>query len=206
VEGWPVTFTVVPASNGAGASFPGGGSSVTVTTDATGVARAPAPILAKAAAGVFKVTISTDGAPSTSLVWASKYGFGSFGSPVNSTPGVINGGSGNLPLKFPVLASNGQTIPDLEASGLLSRVQLRWRPQGTNEAWQAKTGLATYDASSDTFQINLKTTSLGMIKGTVYVVEVRVLAAGSDPKPGGYDAVGGQFDLGRTTLLVKAEK
>ena len=76
---------------------------------------------------------------------------------------------------------------------------------GTDDVWQAKTGLATYDATANIFQINLKTTSLGMKKGTVYVVEVRVLASGSDPKPGGYDAVGGQFDLGRTTLLVKAE-
>ena len=85
-------------------------------------------------------------------------------------------------------------------------VELRWRAQATADVWQAKTGLATYDATSNTFQINLKTTSLGMRKGTVYVVEVRVLASGSDPKPGGYDAVGGLFDLGRTTLLVKAEK
>ena len=105
-----------------------------------------------------------------------------------------------------MLASNGQAVPDSEASGLVSRVELRWRAQGTTDVWQAKTGLATYDATANIFQINLKTTSLGMKKGTVYVVEVRVLASGSDPKPGGYDAVGGQFDLGRTTLLVKAEK
>ena len=44
------------------------------------------------------------------------------------------------------------------------------------------------------------------MKGTTYVVEVRIVAAANDPKPGGYDAVGGEFDLGRTTLLVKAEK
>jgi hypothetical protein len=206
VDGWPVTFTVVPAANGAGATFPGGGSSVTVNTNAAGVAKAPTPITATAAAGVFKVAVSTAGAPSTILVWASTYGFGPFGSPVNSTPGVVNGGSGNLPLKFPVLTNPGQAISDTEASGLVGRVQLRWRAQGTTEAWQAKTGLATYDASANVFQINLKTTSLAMKKGTTYVVEVRVLAATADPKPGGYDDVGGQFDLGRTTLLVKAEK
>ena len=89
---------------------------------------------------------------------------------------------------------------------MVSRVELRWRAQATADVWQAKTGLATYDATSNTFQINLKTTSLGMKKGTVYVVEVRVLVNGSDPKPAAYDSVGGQFDLGRTTLLVKAEK
>ena len=206
VGDWPVTFTVQPAANGAGAFFPGGATSVTEHTNANGVARAPTPITATAAAGVFKVVVSTDGAPSTSLVWASKYGFGPFGSPVNNTPGVVNGGSGNLPLKFAVLTNNGQPVPDSEASGLVSRVELRWRAQGPNDLWQGKTGLATYDATANVFQINLKTTSLGMKKGTVYVVEVRVLASGSDPKPGGYDAVGGQFDLGRTTLLVKAEK
>jgi hypothetical protein len=206
VEDWPVTFTVVPAANGAGATFPGGGSSVTVNTGADGVAKAPIPITASPAAGVFKVVVSTDGAPSTTLVWASKYGFGTFGSPVNNGPGVVNGGSGNLPLKFPVLTSTGQAVPDSEASGLVSRVQLRWRAHGTEEAWQAKSGLATYDASANIFQINLKTTSLAMKKGTTYDVEVRILAAGGDPKPGGYDAVAGEFDLGRTTLLVKAEK
>ena len=206
VEDWPVTFTVVPAANGAGARFPGGLTSVTVDTNASGVAPAPTPIAATAAAGVFKVVVSTDGAPSTTLVWASKYGFGPFGSPVNNTPGVVNGGSGNLPLKFPVLTSTGQAIPDAEANGLVSRVQLRWRPRDDSEPWQAKTGLATYDATANIFQINLKTTSLAMKKGTTYVVEVRILAAGGDPKPGGYDAVGGEFDLGRTMLLVKAEK
>ena len=206
VEDWPVTFTVVAAANGAGATFPGGLASVTVDTNASGVAPAPAPIAATAAAGVFKVVVSTDGAPSTMLVWASKYGFGPFASPVSNGPGVVNGGSGNLPLKFPVMTSTGQAIPDAEANGLVGRVQLRWRPQGTSEAWQAKSGLATYDASANIFQVNLKTTSLAMKKGTTYVVEVRILAAEGDPKPGGYDAVGGEFDLGRTTLLVKAEK
>ena len=93
VEDWPVTFTVQPAANGAGATFPGGASSVTVDTDANGVAQAPTPITATAAAGVFKVTVSTNGAPTTSLVWASKYGFGSFGSPVNSTPGSSTAGA-----------------------------------------------------------------------------------------------------------------
>ena len=60
VEDWPVTFTVQPAANGAGATFPGGASSVTVDTDANGVAQAPTPITATAAAGVFKVTVSTE--------------------------------------------------------------------------------------------------------------------------------------------------
>ncbi|MEO6510143.1 MAG: hypothetical protein ABIO16_04065, partial [Nocardioides sp.] len=117
VDGYPVTFTVLRAANGAGATFPGGGSSVTVDTDATGVATAPKPVTATGAAGVFQVVVSADGSPSTTLVWASKYGFGSFGSPVNNTPGVVNGGSGNLPLKFPVLGSTGQAIPDSEAAG-----------------------------------------------------------------------------------------
>ena len=130
--------------------------------------------------------------------------YASFG--VEKSPGVVNGGSGNLPLKFGIKAANGTAIPDAEANGVVGRVQLRWRAQGSAGTWESKLGLATYDASSDTFQINLKTTSLGMKKGTIYVVEVRVLANGSDPKPAAYDSVGGQFDLGRTTLLVKAEK
>ena len=33
IDGYPVTFTVLPAANGAGATFPGGGSSVTVNTE-----------------------------------------------------------------------------------------------------------------------------------------------------------------------------
>jgi hypothetical protein len=206
VEDWPVTFTVVQAANGARATFPGGVSSVTVDTNASGVATAPAPIAASAAAGVFQVVATTDSAPPTSVVWASQYGFGAFGPPLNPTPGVVNGGSGNLPLKFGIKAANGTAIPDAEANGLVGRVQLRWHAQGSATTWESKLGLATYDASSDTFQINLRTTSLGMKKGTIYVVEVRVLVNGADPKPAAYDSVGGQFDLGRTTMLVKAEK
>ena len=140
VDDWPVTFTVVPAANGASATFPGGDTSVTVDTDASGVATAPTPVSASAAAGAFRVTVSTDGAPPTSLVWASRYGFGPFGSPVNSTPGVVNGGSGNLPLKFPVLASNGQAVSDSKASGRVSRVQLRWRAQGTERPLAGQDG------------------------------------------------------------------
>ncbi len=206
VGGWPITFTIQPGPGGGRATFPGGANSVTVPTDATGHATAPTPITAGTAAGSFTIAVTTDGAPQTSVVWASQYGFGAFGPPVNSTPGVVNGGSGNLPLKFGIKAANGAAIPDAEAAGVVGRVQLRWRAQGTPDTWESKLGLATYDASSDTFQINLKTTSLGMKKGTVYVVEVRVLVGGSDPKPAAYDSVGGQFDLGRTTLLVKAEK
>jgi hypothetical protein len=206
VGDWPVTFTIEPAANGAGATFPDGGTSVTVLTDADGVASAPGPVTATSRAGAFTVSVSAEGALPSTLVWASQYGLGSFGPPVDGRPDAVNGGSGNLPLKFPVLATDGSAIPDAEAAGLVSRVQLRWRPRYTSDAWQATTELASYDASANTFQVNLKTKSLGMTKGTTYLVEVRILAAGGDPKPGGYDEVAGEFDLGRTSLLVKAEK
>ena len=128
---------------------------------------------------------------------------------MNNTPGVVNGGSGNLPPKFAVLTNNSQPRARLRGqSGLVSRVELRWRAQGHQRpSGRARPVWRRHDATANVFQINLKTTSLGMKKGTVYVVEVRVLASGSDPKPGGYDAVGGRVrsSAGRP-LLVKAEK
>ena len=64
-----------------------------------------------------------------------QYGFGTFGSPVNTKANAINGGSGNLPLKWTVLGANNKAIPDAEAAALVSaadpRIQLRWRLRGT---------------------------------------------------------------------------
>jgi hypothetical protein len=60
----PVTFTL-PAS-GAGATFPGGVTTATVTTDASGVAVAPA-LTARRTVGTFVATVSADGAVSATV-------------------------------------------------------------------------------------------------------------------------------------------
>ncbi|WP_426503119.1 DUF7594 domain-containing protein [Dactylosporangium sp. McL0621] len=59
VAGLPVTFTA-PAT-GPSATFPGGASQVTVTTDGSGVATSP-PLQAGAKSGTYAVTATTDGA------------------------------------------------------------------------------------------------------------------------------------------------
>src|SRR4029079_13324739 len=59
IVGAPVTFTL-PAS-GVGATFPGSLTTVTVTTDARGVAVAPA-LTARRTVGTFSATVSADGA------------------------------------------------------------------------------------------------------------------------------------------------
>ena len=40
-----------------------------------------------------------------------KYGFGAFGSPVNNKANAINGGSGNLPLKWTLLVPTTRRFP-----------------------------------------------------------------------------------------------
>lgn len=62
VEGASVTFTVIAAPTGAGASFVGGSPQVTELTDVTGVATSPA-ILANKLSGSFTVTATAAGAP-----------------------------------------------------------------------------------------------------------------------------------------------
>jgi adhesin/invasin len=60
IEGATVTFTLPTAETGAGASFPGGGSQATATTDADGRATSP-PLRANSTAGRFTATASITG-------------------------------------------------------------------------------------------------------------------------------------------------
>jgi hypothetical protein len=58
IEGATVNFAVPPADSGAAATFAGGSSQTTVTTDANGRASSP-PLIANTTAGSFSATAST---------------------------------------------------------------------------------------------------------------------------------------------------
>jgi protocatechuate 3,4-dioxygenase beta subunit len=60
IEGASVTFTIVSATAGAGASFVGGGSQASALTDVNGQATSP-PLVANATAGIFSATASAAG-------------------------------------------------------------------------------------------------------------------------------------------------
>ena len=134
----------------------------------------------------FTIAVTTDGAPPTSggLGLAVRVRWPS-GPPVDPTPGVVNGGSGNLPLSWgsrPRTGRQSRTPRRTAWSGGSSCAGAR---RGLPATWEVQARAGHARASSDTFQINLKTTSLGMKKGTIYVVEVRVLVNGSEPEAGG---------------------
>jgi hypothetical protein len=208
VPNYPVTFSFPPVAPNATFTPQGGNpvTSLTIMTTAGGVAAVPATTVVKAssAAGSFFLDITGPGAPKRQIAFASQYGVSTFGSPVNNGTGVINGGSGNLPLKFSALQANGALLSDADASTLLGQVQLRYRVNSPQGPWVASPLQARYDASRHYFTIDLKTTSLGMRKGTVYEVQVRVLPGAA--RPPGWDAATHPFDLGSRSLLVKAQK
>ena len=210
VPGYPVTFSLPTDLTKPTAAFVGPAnsrfSSATVNTDANGKATAPSAVVAGTVPGVFVATI-TAGNATTTVPMVAQYGISAFESPVNNGANAVNGGSGNLPLKFSALLANNAKVSDAEAASLTSRIQLRWRLTGTTGNWSTRGGLATYDATRDWFLIDLKTTALGMKKNSVYDVQVRILPATADPKPVGYDAgVTDNFDVGSRGLKVKAEK
>lgn len=60
VPGVVVTFTIVPGTGGAGGSFPGAVSTATATTNASGLASAPA-LTANGTTGPFTVTATATG-------------------------------------------------------------------------------------------------------------------------------------------------
>ena len=127
-------------------------------------------------------------APTLTVPMAAQYGFGAFVSPVNTRANAINGGSGNLPLKWTVLGANNKAIPDAEAARCSPRPI---RDPAEVAAAPARTGLVRAHRPGDpttrartSSSIDLKTTDLGMIKPNVYEVEVRILPTATDPKPG----------------------
>ena len=197
VPGFPVSFTF--PTGGASASFVGVGNSrfkgLGTTTDANGVASTPNPFVADAIPGSFYAAIVAGNA-TAQVPMAAQYGISTFGSPVNNGANAINAGSGNLPLKFSVLLPSGAAISDTEAAGLAGRVQLRWRVDGNPGTWSQNSSLAVYDPTRDLFTIDLKTSSLGMKKNSVYQVQVRILPAATGAKPNPYDAANSDFHLG----------
>jgi adhesin/invasin len=107
VQGATVSFTIVPGSTGAGASFVGSGQA---TTDSNGIATSP-PLQANGSPGLFTAVASTDGA--TAVVTytlenqAAAYTLGAAGSMTQTT--AVNSRFGQ-PLEARVTDTDGNPV------------------------------------------------------------------------------------------------
>ncbi len=202
VAGVPVTFTL--PSGAPGASFAGGATTASATTDADGLARVTVTATARAVVGTFRATMSTDGAVDTPLVMAAQYFITTFQSPVGAGP-VTTNANATTPLKTTALMADNTRLSDAAAEGLVrsGRVQVRWREVGTSQ-WMTVANLTKYDPSAGSFHANLKASSLGWVKGRSYAVTFRILPAAADPRPPGPVLQSG-FDLGSRTVTIKVK-
>ncbi len=196
VSGVPVTFSL--PTTGARATFAGGATTVTVTTNADGYAEAP-PMTAGNTVGAFEARVSAEGADLMRVPMAAQYAMTLFDNPVNNTGTTTRSPSANTPLAVGALEWDDARLSDTAAAQLVrdKRVQVRWREVGA-QYWSYKNDLATYDATEDEFRANLKGPSLNLGKGKHYVVEVRLLPASADPQPD--QMTQRYFDLGRRSF------
>lgn len=96
VEGETVTFAIVAADDGAGASFVGGAAQASALTDVNGVATAPA-LLANKTAGIFGATASAAGAATGRYTLENVAA-----APASIAAGVANGESAALRTRFTI--------------------------------------------------------------------------------------------------------
>ncbi|MBF4765509.1 hypothetical protein ISU07_20460 [Nocardioides islandensis] len=178
-------------------------SSVNATTTASGVATVPATTIVTAGTlvGSFNLTITATGDSST-IPFAAQYLLSPYGAPVDGATVDTSTGA-TVPLKTTaVLADDTQLSDALSAQLVPTRVQLRYREQGTS-LWKLSTIPIVYDSKKHFFQVDLKPSSLSMSKGKKYDVEFRVLALA--PKPSG-DELQLNFDLGRRRVVINVTK
>jgi hypothetical protein len=207
VPSYPVTFSF-PAT-GASATFtpPGGLSTRTLTipTGANGRATVPAAtqITAGTTVGSFVLTLSAPSTINRTIPFAAQYGTSAFVSPTSTN--VTMSATGTTTVKISALLASGAKVSDSEAAALVSagRIQIRWRqtaPTGSS-TWVTSDKVAVkYDASKDLFQSDLKASAVGWVKGKTYLVEFRILAAGSNqPSP----VLQSSFDLGSRSFTLK---
>jgi len=207
MAGVPVTFTL--PSTGARATFPDSTSSVTVNTDSNGLATAKTAT-AGPTVGAFAATISTEGATSTAVPMAAQYALTPFLSPFSGSQSAVTSATGTTPLKTSALLADNTWLSDAAAAALVSsnRLQVRWRqvvPAGTTPPpWTTRAISTRYDAVMHFFQVDLKASTLGWVKGKTYEVNLRLLPATADPQPVG-DALQSSFDLGSRSARVQVK-
>ena len=119
-----------------------------MNTDANGKATAPSAVVAGTVPGVFVATI-TAGNATTTVPMVAQYGISAFESPVNNGANAVNGGSGNLPLKFSALLANNAKVSDSEAASLPAGCSCGGGSPAPRVAWSTRGGLAVYDPSPD---------------------------------------------------------
>ena len=113
--------------------------------------------------------------------------------------------TGTTSVKISALLANGAKVSDSEAAALVSagRIQIRWRQTAptASSTWVTSNKVTVkYDASKDLFQSDLKASAVGWAKGKTYLVELRILAAGSNqPSP----VLQSSFDLGSRSFTLK---
>ena len=107
MPGYPVTFALPTDRTKPTAAFVGPPNSrftsATVNTDANGKATAPSAVVAGAVPGVFVATITAGERRPRRCRWSRSTASAPSSSPVNNGANAVNGGSGNLPLKFSAL-------------------------------------------------------------------------------------------------------
>jgi hypothetical protein len=178
-------------------------ASVNATTTASGVATVPATTIVTAGTlvGSFNLTITATG-DSRTIPFAAQYLLSPYGAPVDGATVDTSTGA-TVPLKTTaVLADDTQLSDALSAQLVPTRVQLRYREQGTS-LWKLSTIPIVYDSKKHFFQVDLKPSSLSMSKGKKYDVEFRVRALA--PKPSG-DELQLNFDLGRRRVVINVTK
>ncbi len=207
VPSYPVTFSF-PAS-GASATFtPQGGSStrtLTILTGSNGKATVPTTtqITAGTTVGSFVLTLSAPSTINRTIPFAAQYGTSAFVSPTASAPTTT--ATGTTSVKIAALLANGSKVSDSEAAALVSarRVQIRWRqvlPTSSSTWVTSDKVVVSYDKTKDLFQSDLKASTVGLVKGKTYLVEIRFLAAGSNqPSP----VLQSSFDLGSRSFTLK---
>ena len=87
-----------------------------MNTDANGTATAPSAVVAGTVTGVFVATITRRRTPPRRCRWPRSTASARSVSPVNNDANAVNGGSGNLPLKFSALLANNAKVSDPEAA------------------------------------------------------------------------------------------
>ena len=113
VEGANVNFAVAPADSGATATFVGGASQNTATTDARGHASSP-PLVANKTAGSFTATATTG-------VATLRYTLTNIpGAPASITAGAASGESTAIQTRFPVALA--VTVTDRDGNLVVGRI------------------------------------------------------------------------------------